>query len=118
MLKFGGKTIGFMPYRTLHAAKSQEAKAAALRNLERSAPTSVRSKCAVRLLTPGTRSVPEFVADAGPNPQATIAAIEDEPLWFLVSLQHDQLMAQCDDLDLQYRASPKAQKKGIEKHLI
>jgi len=63
--------------------KEPGGESAALRNLERSALTSVRSKCAVRLLTPGTRSVPEFVADAGPNAQATIAAIEDEPLWFL-----------------------------------
>ena len=51
-----------------------------------------------------------------PNPQAAIAAIEDEPLWLLVSLQHGQLMAQCDDLGEHYGLAPRAHEKGIQQH--
>jgi len=42
--------------------------------------------------------------------------LEDEPLWFLGSLQHDQLMTQGDDLSVHSGASPKANEEGIEQH--
>ena len=55
--------------------------------------------------------------DSGqPNPQASIATIEDESLLSMVSLQHGQLMAQCDDLGLHSSLSPKADEKGTEQH--
>jgi len=44
------------------------------------------------------------------------AAIEDEPLWLLVSLQHGQLMAQCDDLGEHYGLAARAHEKGIQQH--
>jgi hypothetical protein len=51
-----------------------------------------------------------------PNPQASIAAIEGRSSWFLVSLQHRQLMAQCDDLGLHSSLAAKPDKKGIQHH--
>jgi hypothetical protein len=51
-----------------------------------------------------------------PNPQASIAAIEGRSSWFLVSLQHGQLMAQCDDLGLHSSLAPETHQKGIEQH--
>jgi len=45
-----------------------------------------------------------------------LAATEDEPLWLLVSLQHGQLMAQCDDLGEHCGLAPKAHEKGIQQH--
>jgi hypothetical protein len=55
--------------------------------------------------------------DSGqPNPQASIASIEDESLLSVVSLQHRQLMAQRDDLGLHSSLAPKANEKGIEQH--
>src|SRR5262249_44396718 len=51
-----------------------------------------------------------------PNPQASIAAIESRSSWFLVSLQHGQLMAQRDDFCLHCNLAAKPGEKGIEQH--
>ena len=57
---------------------------------------------------------PDHIRDSQTQ-QAAIATIENKPLW-LVSLQHGQLMAQGDDLGLQYSLAAKAHEKGIEQH--
>jgi hypothetical protein len=41
---------------------------------------------------------------------------EHYPLWLLSSLEHGQLMAQCDDLGLHSSLAPETDQKGIEQH--
>jgi hypothetical protein len=42
--------------------------------------------------------------------------MEHDPLWLLGSLEHGQLMAQCDDLGLHSSLAAKPDEKGIEQH--
>jgi hypothetical protein len=51
-----------------------------------------------------------------PNPQAPIGAAEDQALWLLASLEHDQLMPERNDLGLYRCLVPKASEKRTEHH--
>jgi len=51
-----------------------------------------------------------------PNPQTSISAIEAESVRLRGSLQHHQLMPECDYFGLQHSPPPKASEKGRKHH--
>ena len=51
-----------------------------------------------------------------PNPQASISWFEEQTLGFFGSLQHGELMAQCDDFGLHGSALTKTSEQGTEHH--